>query len=728
MRIIAFLVSFVIAFLLFSVQPMVTKMVLPTMGGTPAVWNTAMFTFQLLLLLGYGYAHLLARIASPRKQLLLHAGIILAACAFLPLHVALVADEALLSQPVRSLVYAFLTHIGLPFFCLSATAPLLQSWVSRSTHPLAKTPYVLYSASNLGSFAGLIGYVVLVEPSFDLASQSQYWSGLFIVATAALLVAGWGLRMGAVEKSTAVQGIAPNWRECIGWVWLAFLPSSLSLGVTTYITTDVASMPLLWVIPLSLYLLSFVDAFRNRPLLVRACQRMAPILGLAAVMLFVFKGAGLGASLPLQLLVFAIFAFALHGWLASRQPAPAYLTQFYLCLSVGGVLGGAFNGLAAPYLFNTAIEYPMVLLLASLTAFIYLQRRDDATVSVAKQLRWLGLTALLVAAFLLIGTVAYSILQKIDLQAVLISPMMIKIAGVSALLVMVLSLRQFARVYYSLLVLLIIVLINWSMTGDPMFRGRNFFGVSQVIFDADKNIHRFSHDTTVHGIQSLDPKRAMTPLAYYAPLQDVFKALPVTHHHPLAVLGLGAGTLKCFAQKGNQVDLYEINPMVRAIAENPDYFTYLRDCPASHTVLMGDGRIEIGKQPQGRYGAIILDAFSSDSIPGHLLTQEAIHIYLDRLAPGGVLIFNISNRHIDLRPLLGAQAKAVGAVAYRKFFEATKDEPLIFASEWVVIARTEKDLQPLLKAHEGWEEVHGDGNRYWTDQYINLLPYLKALR
>lgn len=728
MRALAFFISFLMAFLLFSVQPMATRMVLPTLGGTAAVWNTVMFTFQLLLLAGYAYAHLLVRFTQTRGQFAIHATLLAASFFFLPLWVNLTTSDALITAPISHLVHAFLLQLGVPFFCVAATAPLLQSWVSRSGHPLSKTPYVLYSASNLGSFMGLLGYVALVEPLFDLPTQSIYWSVLYGAGGILLLLLAVRLRPAATPRSAGAHSAPVAWRTRLTWIGLAFLPSSLSLGVTTYITTDVTSLPLLWVLPLSLYLLSFVDAFRTRPIVVQYCQQIAPLAALSGVMLLAFASSNFTQLFMVHLLLFAVLAFALHGWLAAKRPEAQYLTQFYLCLSVGGALGGVLNGLLAPVLFHEAIEYPAMLLVAGFAAFILLRRRENTQLAV----RHYGRVLLHVAAVLLpITVVLYAI--RVGVAALpegLIAAALVKAVGIAGLLTLAVF-RRYVQAFFTLFWVALVVLVGAYYTPSEftkLWEDRNFFGVSRVYANTERNAHYFMHDTTVHGVQSLSPADRLKVQAYYAPLRDVFSRLPVTTAHPFAVAGLGAGTLKCLAKPAQQVDLYDINPMVMDIAKNPKFFTYLRDCPGTHQLLLGDARLRLAQQNPARYGAIILDAFSSDAIPSHLLTREAIAMYLTKLVPDGVLLLNVTNRHVNLLPLLAAQTKALNVVGYEQLFATSAtDNPLVFRSHWVVIAASPTALSTLRESGK-WKLLVDEGNPPWTDQYVNLLPYFNMLR
>jgi spermidine synthase len=729
MRALAFAISFTLAFLLFAVQPMATRMVLPTLGGTPAVWNTVMFTFQLLLLAGYGYAHLLTHLFRTRWQWWIHTAMIASSFWFLPLLVTLGHSDTVVNSPIASLLMAFLTQIGLPFFCLAATAPLLQSWVSRSTHPLSNTPYVLYSASNLGSFAGLLGYVAVVEPLLDLHQQSQGWSVLYILGMLVLLLVG--RRLSPRKSVATAPELTANVTWCERWVWigLAFLPSTLSLGVTTYIATDIASIPLLWVIPLALYLLSFVDAFRTRPVIVSICQRIAPIIGLTALILYGVGGNGSAATYIFQLAAFAVLAFAIHGWLAARQPDTQHLTQFYFCLSIGGALGGLLNGLVAPQIFRQALEYPVMLLVASLVAFVLLQRRDDPAITVRQHVK-LMTQAFLRVAILSIGIYVAVVLVSGKNFIAVNGILLLNAAGISGLVSLLIVRRYIAAVYSCAAFTVIMLCAMGSSVGgsEILFKDRNFFGVSRVYENTEHTVRYFAHDTTVHGLQSLNPREALHPMSYYYPLKEVLSHISTGNSKPMAVVGQGVGTLKCFAAPKQKVDFYEINPMVKMLAENENYFTYMRDCPGESRVLLGDGRIRIAEQENARYGVIVLDAFSSDAIPSHLLTREALAMYLDKLTPDGVLLINTTNRHIDLWPLLAAQAHVLDVSAYGKFYQAPKNQTRLMSCMWVVIAKSPKSLSPLLTQTEGWKKLADEGNRPWTDQYVNLLPYFKALR
>lgn len=729
MRALAFTVSFVLAFLLFAVQPMATKMVLPTLGGTPAVWNTAMFTFQMLLLAGYAYAHLLNTRFKPALQWRVHGMLIAAAFLFLPLSIHLVSSEALLKAPILHLAMAFLLQIGLPFFVLSATAPLLQAWVARSNHPLSQTPYVLYSASNLGSMLGLLGYVAFVEPNLTLPQQSTGWSALFVLGTVALMLTGKMLKPG--ETKAAVADEKPKLRLIALWVLLSFLPSSLSLGVTSYITTDIAAVPLLWVLPLAIYLLSFVDAFGSRPLLVPVAMRVAPIAGMLGLLAYGMPVQHFSQVFIFQLVVFALLAFCLHGWLARFKPSPQYLTAFYFSMSCGGALGGLLNALVAPMLLNTTIEYPLSLLAASIVGFALWQRGRTRSESLEDHV---FIFSRVLATILANGVAFYFVfglaLGDFTLDNVVLKGETLLMAGCFAAIAAVAVYRRYVHLFYATAVLgFLLLVVTASGTGaNPLvFRERSFFGVWKITDQPAENSRYLMHNTTVHGAQFLKQEGSLKPLTYYWGLQSAFDDLPVLRTHPYGLIGLGSGTVKCFARKGQEVDLFEIDPMVVRIAEDPKFFRYLSDCPGTHTVFLGDGRIMVSGRPDGHYGAMIMDAFSSDAIPSHLLTTQALKMYFDKIAPHGVLLIHTTNRHIDLWPLLARQAQELGYTAFGKHFtEDTK--PLRYQNYWVAMVRDPNDMVPLMKHEAGWGMLSPiEGTRPWTDDYVNILPYLKML-
>lgn len=716
-----FLISFLMAFLLFAVQPMATKMVLPTLGGTPAVWNTAMLTFQMLLLAGYGYVHLLTTHFTPRMQRLIHGALFLISLVVLPLTVTLQTNDALFQNPIYYLTLAFLLHLGVPFFALSATAPLLQSWVSRSDHPLSRKPYVLYSASNLGSLLALIGYVVVVEPFFSLSQQSIGWSVLYVAGAASLMIAGFKLRPGLHVTTPHMQEAAGSrettWPLMLLWVFLAFLSSALCLAVTSFITTDIAAVPLLWIMPFSLYLLSFIDAFSSRPLAIRIAMRISPLFGVAALILYAMQYLNMLLQFLFHVLAFGVMAFGLNGWLAHLRPRAEQLTRFYFCLAIGGALGGVLNALVAPLAFTNIIEYPVTLLVASLTLFLLWQKgHDDKDFTFRKHLFMMASVVAVMAVFALNIYLVGSRVMYDDWRPPWVRTdyqMLLRAACAAALITLALQ-RRYANAFYGCIIVCAVILFTVDRKNEmkTILKERNFFGVVRVDLDATRRL--LFHNTTMHSFQLLQDRIPPSRTTYYANLGDVFN-LPEVRRHPFAVIGLGAGTMKCYTEQEQLADFFEINPVMVKIAEGPGYFTFLRDCPGGHRVFLGDGRIMVSRQPDGQYGLIGIDAFSSDAIPAHLLTTEAIRMYFTKLTPHGVLLVHTTNRYLRLWPLMAAQAKALNLVAYGRGFGH---------STWVVLARSEADVAQLIDSDIKWEPLKdGADHRPWTDHYSNLLPY-----
>jgi spermidine synthase len=658
----AYLISFSMAFLLFVVQPMATKVILPQFGGTPAVWNTAMLCFQLLLLLGYLYAHLLTSYLRHRMQIMMHGLLIALACTALPIIFTPPAAEMISNVPIRSLIWELLAGVGLPFFCVSATAPLLQRWVSYSQSSLATKPYVLYSASNLGSMSALIGYILLVEPNAPISLQMANWGYVFAAASLALIAFAYRIsgHSQVVPSTTGMGWSSISKRQSLFWIFLAFIPSSLSLGLTTHITTDIASVPFFWVIPFAIYLLSFVDAFANTPRFVPIAKRLAPFAAILCLLVMATGFLGKHTEVMLiHLVAFILLAFAIHGHLADRKPAVAHLTWYYVCLSVGGALGGVFNAIAAPMLLNGIFEYPAILFIAAM--------------------------------------VVYGLFYT-----------------------------RYQLLFYVACLVVITLMVTMRIGTESLVKERNFYGLSRVY--ERENIRYLQHNTTIHGIQSLEKESSLLATSYYAGLDEIMRhRLPTIAQQPVGAIGLGIGVAKCQTQAGQHMDIFEINPLVVKIAEDKRLFTYLSDCQGTHDIVLGDGRLTMAQMPHEKYGAIIIDAFSSDAIPVHLLTKESFEMYLDKLKAGGVIALHVTNRHLDLRPLLAAQAHATGLVAYTKFFEGSGD--LFYSSFWVVLARNDATLLPLIADTKGWWKLVPDpAMKPWTDDYTNILPYLKKMR
>lgn len=726
------LTLFVGAALLFSVQPMIAKMLLPLLGGTPAVWSTCMVFFQAELLAGYAYAHAATSRLGIRRQTALHAGLLVVPWFVLPLGIPRHSAPPPSSEdPTLWLLGLLITTAGLPFFLVSTTAPLLQRWFSGTGHRAAADPYYLYGASNLGSLLALLSYPFVVEPNLSLARQAALWSvgygGLAVLTMACAVSAR---RSGGAASTAFDDRLEGDAERRIGllrglrWLAQAFLPSSLMLGLTTYLTTDIAPIPLLWVIPLGLYLLSFMLVFARRPLLPhRAMVRALPwvVVPWALVM-----GIGLVQAvwIPLHLLAFFVASMACHGELARLRPPARRLTAFYLAMALGGVLGGVFNALIAPFVFDRIAEYPLAMVGAC--AILPAVATDEG------QQGWRQADVLIPAAIFLLT--AALVLDLLGLASSPAGALGVMIA--SGLVALAFSTHRTRPVRFALAVgaALLASGLSPGVNGRPLHRERTFFGILRVTAVAEGNYHRLFQGTTLHGQQCLDPDRRREPLTYFTrsgPIGQVFDAVRARLEVPgaaVAIAGLGAGTLACYAEPGQRWTIYEIDPAVARIARDPRYFRFLGDCPAeSLDVVVGDARTRLRDAPGHGFGLIVLDAFSSDAVPTHLLTREALRLYLDKLAEGGLIAFNITNRYLDLEPVVGVLALDAGLacrVRYDVDVPKRDRERGKLGSIWAVLARREADLGPLAKDPRWTAPRSRPGEAAWTDDFSDLTSHL----
>jgi hypothetical protein len=708
---------FLSALLLFLVQPMFTKMVLPRLGGAPTVWSVAMVFFQAALLAGYAYAHLLVRFLPLGQGALLHLGILATGALTLPIGIAGAFATPPASGIALWLIGLFAVSIGLPFAVLSASAPLLQGWFAASGHPQAGNPYVLYAASNLGSFAALIAYPILIEPMLTLKDQTQLWSAGFAVLAVLIAVASlFVTRRPSIVAAEATAEPA-SMRDRIAWMALAAIPAGLVIAVTSYITTDVAAAPFLWVVPLALYLLTFVAVFRERAWI------SPPIVALLVPILVAPLSIGLlGAGdrsfwlavIGINLAAFLLVALLCHGELYRRRPAPALLTEFYLWVSLGGVLGGIFAALLAPNLFTRVYEYPLLLLAGLLVLpgmFAGGWRRFLAEAGPI-----LGIAMLAAAAHFVFG-IRLPAAMKLPFQAALVV-----LVGL-----MLLQRRRPAR-FLALVTLAFVVTGLWEPGLNRVETMRSFFGVHQVVETVDNRHRLLLHGTTLHGAERIGDAAAMPePLTYYyfgGPISDSIEAVRGGHakFDGVAVVGLGTGSLACHRRGEENWTFFEIDPDVVRIARDPRHFSFMSSCASGMPVVLGDARLTLASSMQ-RYDLILLDAFSSDAIPVHLLTREALAGYLARLAPGGAIVLHISNRHMELARVVAAVGAAEGLVTYAKLDHRPPAIPDDYKSNALVaaLARKSADLGDLPK-RAGWEKIEPDPRvAAWTDDYSDIF-------
>ncbi len=715
---------FVSAALLFAVQPMFTKMVLPRFGGAPAVWSVAIVFFQAALLAGYAYAHLLTRYATVRMAVVLHVALMIGAIVTLPLSIAAGWGRPPAVGEAFWLIGLFAASIGLPFFALSANAPLLQAWFARTGHPSARDPYFLYAASNVGSFLALLSYPLLLEPFVRLNDQTRLWSAGFVVLI--MLIAGCGALLwrspaklpDATDAGTA-DAAPPTWQNALTWVALAAVPSGLLVAVTAHISIDVAAVPLLWVLPLALYLLTFVIVFARRPViphwLVVDVQPLF-IIGFIAIVIFEPVKTIVGL-IAVHLVVFFVCALMCHGELARRRPAARYLTGFYLWMSVGGMIGGIAAALIAPHTFTWVAEYPILIALAVLCR------------------PGLALPRSLPLRYALFGAIALGVLALVwwaNATAVMTETTFQRIVF-ALLLVSVLFWR--APLPFAAIVAFVLIAGHVVFEQSGSTAVRSFFGIFKVVESSDGRFRVLQHGTTMHGAQRIRDDNGLPvtgppePLLYYFDGSSIAQAIDAVRARmapaPLryAVVGLGTGTLACRAAPEDTVHYYEIDPAAIRIARDRALFSFLADCRPDVPIMLGDARLTLAEAPDGAYDLIIVDAFSSDAIPIHLLTREAMAIYLRKISPHGVVVLHISNRHLELASVVAGIAAANGLVT-RVDESADLDEasdPYKFAGTVAAVARTDEDFGALAHSN-GWEIREPDPKQWvWTDDYSNII-------
>jgi hypothetical protein len=695
-------------------------MVLPLLGGAPAVWNTCLMFFQALLLLGYLYAHLSARYLSTRRQIVLHI-VLLAACAFvLPVAIPNGWTPPGSSNVIPWLLLALTASVGAPFLVLSATAPLLQRWLAGMDHPV-ENPYALYAASNAGSFAGLLAFPLILEPNLRLGAQSRLWTSIYIIAVVLVGTCGAiALRRTTMDRqsvTTEEPDAAPIGQSTrLRWTLLAFVPSSLLLGITTFLSTDVAATPLLWVIPLSIYLLTFVIVFARSGRKISTPAAVAQALLATALILVFFWQTSLGfrRGYALHLGAFALTALVLHGELAASRPSTKHLTEFYLWISLGGALGGAFTALMVPLIFKSTRDYTMMLVLACFLRPTFQKKWRGQHIAVA-----------LLPAILLV-VIAKPHLDTSHLFGISVMWIASIAAGAVAL-----YLSGNAFRFGTAIAAIAIAGLFFQRSRETIFTDRSFFGIYRVTSNAGP-AHVLYHGSTIHGAEFLDSARRLTPITYYhpnGPVGAVFRSLQQNMPgRNVGIVGLGTGSILCYSKPGEHWTFFEIDPHVAAIARTKSLFSFMSDCAVKPRVVFGDARLTLAREPVGRYSLIVLDAFSSDAIPVHLLTREALTLYRRALDDHGILLVHISNRRLELEHVVGALALDAGLYALVQDYDvptAKETKDYDYGSDWVVLAKHPEDLSPLVGDWR-WRPVRAaPRSKLWTDDYSNLLSVIK---
>ncbi len=725
---------FLSAFLIFLIQPIMSKIILPHLGGGPSVWNISMVFYQLLLLGGYLYAHISHKLFGTKKQAAIHLILLIVSLASLPITLNLNIDIIAARQPISWLIIVLTLSIGAPFFLLSANAPLIQNWFAHTTHKSSHNPYFLYAASNLGSLIALIAYPIIIEPYMEIPNQLNSWSAIYLIFMTMITGCVYLLYNNYQKLERHNEPITreniPTISRKLYWVILAFIPSSLMLGVTSFITSDIASIPLLWAIPLALYLLSFILTFSSKMPLYKTSVFLHIPLATAAITLIAFEWKFFLPLYAIHIILFFAVAMVCHGQLSKTKPSTRYLTEFFLWISVGGVLGGMFNSLISPLIFDTIAEYPIIILLS---CFL----RPKAIFKHTKYSKYLDILIPIIVFGLVIFLLEirtyipmnfprqirefeaflFSLSYLADYNTFFIAMMLCSFAIIGFLLR-----NRPARLVLAMMAIMVASDIAITNNIQTLEIKRNFFGIVEVQHEPEENYNMLVHGNIIHGLQPVDDK-AFNPLVYYSPLKEIFKTLDYSiKNKPVAVLGLGVGTIACHGNKNQIFDFYEINPAIEKIAYNKKYFTYLSKCPPKSNVIIGDGRLEIAKKETGRYGLIVLDAFNSDSIPIHLLTSEAIITYLDKLDNKGLIAFHVSNMNLDFLPILSSIARDLNLHALGVFADPNSVQ-LTFESRWVVMGRN-KELMNNLTFNTGWRRLRSNDLKAWTDDYSNILQVL----
>ena len=717
---------FLSALLLFSVQPMIAKMALPVFGGAPATWAVALCFFQALLLLGYAYAHVLDTHVQRHAALGLHLLILLLALTALPVQLSSGWAEPPPGETTLWLLGLLGASVGLPFFALSANAPLLQAWFARVRHVRSANPYFLYAASNAGSLAALLAYPFAIEPLLPLRDQGRAWTAGYVML--AMLIAGCGALMLSSGKAelpasagpAASEPVAPSiqWRDRAIWTLLAFVPSGLLVAFTTFLTTDLASAPLLWVIPLALFLATFIVVFRDRPLI---SHRLMLLLQPATVAAVLVASEWIGSlswavACLAGMLAFVVTSLVCHGELYQRRPAASRLTEFYFWMSLGGVLGGAFAALLAPLVFTDILEFPLLLgagMLCRPRLWRSLSTRSE-------RIQLAGCLGAGVAVIVLVDRlVAWGVLTSQNPRLPVLAALGL---GLSVAM-------RWPRIELALAAAMVLGVAALPRVNESVHVTRSFFGTHRVTDTASGNYHLLLHGTTLHGIQ--DNRDAASagrpvPLGYYHPTGPLGRGVTLARYAAggptspvrVALVGLGTGALACYARPGDRWRLFEIDPAVVRIATTPAYFKYLSSCLPDPDIVVGDARLTLGREAAGAFDYLVIDAFSSDAIPVHLLTIEAFQLYAGLLSERGILALHISNQNMDLPPIVEANlALLPGWSGVYVQGEAGRGA---LASQVVLITRHVELLEPAM----AWAKARRLGEpsvRAWTDDYSDVF-------
>ena len=732
------LTTFVSATLLFSIQPMFAKMALPVLGGSPSVWAVALCFFQAALLAGYCYAHILIRRLDVRHTGFVHLALCLSAALFLPIALPQSSGEPPPGDAYLWQLGLFSLAIGLPFVAVAANAPLVQAWFVRTGHPQGRDPYFLYAASNLGSLLALLGYPLVLEPAFGLKALSFAWSASFGVLVVLLGLCFWDVRRRADDfglataETSATGDDAPGWRERLAWIWLALVPAGLLTAFTTHVATDVASAPLIWVIPLALYLLTFVVVFRERALIPQGLL-LALHLGaviLALLQLSQIKHESIYISASLGVLAFFTSSLVAHRTLYEARPKARHLTEFYLFMSLGGALGGIFASLVAPKIFPEVFEYPLLLALTMACRPGVLTMAGESRKSVA----------IMGGALATLAAVLFAISGWTSNYALAFTGWGIAPFAVIGLGLLVGLMRNWPVRQLAAALAIVIVLVFLPSATHRGSAERSYFGVYRVVVSEDGDFNVLQHGTTLHGAQRIRDEKGnavkdIFPVTYYHPRGPMATAVALVRHSLGAgvkgrygVIGLGAGALACHSMQGETWRFYEIDPVVVDIAKS-EKFTFLSSCQPNADVVVGDARLTVAKEKDSSFDLLVVDAFSSDAVPLHLLTAEALKLYLSKLTEQGIGVLHISNRYLDLEAVLQATLAQAGIKPSFAIVDPSADNGYAVTRSTVVVFGKDPRVTHQFLRVRGARTLNFGTLQPWTDDSSEILgPILSRLR
>ena len=713
------LTIFLSAGLLFFIQPLFAKLVLPILGGSSSVWTTAMLFFQSVLVVGYIYAHLSTKYLPIKWQLGLHIALWACALIFVPISVQMnwISDPSKISTGQTLIIFAI--GVGVPFAVLAANAPLIQKWYSMTNGPSSDDPYFLYSASNVGSLLALLAFPFVAEPLLGATTISNLWSIVFVILGLFLFSSGFLAYKTNHQEPIAnpvlsSAQIQPTLKQKLYWVLLAAIPSSMMLSITTKVSTDFGSFPLVWIIPLSLYLITFIYAFSGKTFFSPERQKTWVTGCLAFMMLLTIAGTNLTNILLLFGIMIAAFTFialVAHKRIYDTRPNEKYLTQFYILISIGGALGGFFNSVVATNLFNDIYEMPIIIALSSVLIW---------TNTNVPKLKNLILYICLSAVIVFASTYArsYIDLSVVTFKLLLLSPVLL------LALAFVFRRQEWKAIVW---IATIILATSFIVKGTYIFQDRSFFGVHRVYEEDDVRI--YSNGTTVHGAQLINEENGKpTPLTYYhpmGPMGQIFTSEFAQNFRSVGIVGLGVGSLTCYKTPEQNWHLYEIDKTVDEIARNKELFTFMSSCADNTPTFLGDARLVMNDKPDDIYDVLVIDAFSSDAIPVHLLTLEALQLYMSKLKSDGILVLHISNRFFSLNHPIANASKHMKVEGLTQFYAAPKDMGRTNSSSQVIVLGNPGENLTALKVDERWKPLKSNYDHLWTDDYANLLSVLR---